>query len=84
MSEVANHRSCTVESRDPSQTSLYETWSGQTVTGTYFTRNNSIFPCLFHFSNAPYSIVLHLCYIITETDSIIIKYHIKIGDLKWL
>jgi hypothetical protein len=55
MAVAVRHRPLTVETWARSQASPCKIYGGQSGTVTGFSPSTSVFPCHYHFTNAPYS-----------------------------
>jgi hypothetical protein len=54
----------------PSATTCHTICTGQNATVAGFSPSISVFPCQYHFTNAPYSFICHQCYIMLGTQNI--------------
>jgi len=62
LAQAVSRRPLAAESRLRFQVSPCEICRAQSGTGTGFPPNTSVFPCQYHSTNAPYSLIYHQYY----------------------
>lgn len=70
MAQAISPRTVIAEARVRFQVNLYEFYDGQSGTRTSFSPSYLVFPCLYHYTNAPCHLLVHVAFTRTIRRSV--------------